>query len=131
MWRAVGIDEDSVGDLLDLFVALRRMRGPARDAVNQRGGNVVGIDGVVAEGPQRVFGAGLVGRFAVFDPVDGAEDDEWMRPVEVDPQHAARRAETEDTAGDGEIAVFVGKNLVGDGEEVERRVSEWFVAGFG
>ena len=34
--RAVGIDENGVGDLLDLRVALGRMGGPARDAVSQR-----------------------------------------------------------------------------------------------
>ncbi len=61
--RAVGIDKDGVANLLNLFVALRRMCGPARNAMNQRCGDVVRIDGVVREDPERVLGAGLVGAF--------------------------------------------------------------------
>ncbi len=81
---------------------------------------------------QSVYSAsGLARGFAVFDPVDGGEDDERMRPVEVDPEHAARGAETEDAAGDGEVAVVVGEDLVGDGEEVECGLGQGFVAGLG
>ncbi len=86
---AVGIDEDGVGDVLDDGGAGWRLSGPAGDAVHQRRGNVVGFDGVVGEEPHGVLGVGLVRGFAVFDPVDGGEDDEGMRAAEVDPEEAA------------------------------------------
>ena len=69
--------------------------------------------------------AGSVGGAAVFDPVDGGEDDEVdAAAAEIDPEQAARGAEVDDAAGDGDVAVVVGEDLVGDGEEVERGVGE-------
>ena len=78
---------------------------------------------------QRVYSApgSLVG-LAFLDPVDGGEDDEVVRAVEVDPEQAARGAEVEDAAGDGDVAVVVGEDFVGDGEVVERGVGERAVA---
>ena len=49
--------------------------------------------------------------------------------VEVDPEHAARGTEAEDAAGDGEVAVVVGDDFVGDREEVERGLGERLIAG--
>jgi hypothetical protein len=86
---------------------------------------------MVGEDPERVFCAGFAGGFTVLDPVDSGEDDERVGAVEVDPEHAARGAEAEDAAGDGEVAVVVGEDLVGDGEEVECGLGEGFIAGPG
>jgi len=52
-----------------------------------------------------------------------------VRAVEIDPEHAARRTEAEDAAGDGEVAVVVGENFVGDGEKVEAVSARGFIAG--
>ena len=92
---------------------------------------MVGVDGMVGEDPHGVFGVGLVRSFVVSDPVDGGEDDERMRAVEVDPEEAAGGTEAEDAAGDGDVAVVVGEDFVGDGEEVEAVVGEGLVAVFG
>ena len=74
---------------------------------------------------QRVYSAsGLVGRFALADPVDGGEDDEGLGGVEVDPEQAARGTEVEDAAGGGDVAVVVGDDLAGDGEVVVCGVGE-------
>src|SRR6266550_2925988 len=128
---AVGVDEDRVAYLLNDGAAARRLGGPARDAMDQRGGDVVGFYWVIGEDPERVFCVGLAGGFTVLDPVDGGEDDERVRTVEVDPEHAAGGAEAEDAAGDGEIAVVVGEDFVGDGEKVECGLGERFIAGLG
>ena len=74
---------------------------------------------MVGEDPEGVFGGGLIGSFALADPVDGGEDDERLRGVEVDPEQAAGGTEVEDAAGDGDVAVVVGEDLAGDGEVVE------------
>jgi hypothetical protein len=63
---AVGIDEDGVAYLLNDGAAARRLGGPARDAVNQRCGDVVGFYWVVGKDPKRVFCVGLAGSLAVF-----------------------------------------------------------------
>src|ERR1700721_187287 len=141
MWRRSSML--LVGTLWSTVATVRSGRRSLRPAIRSpskgsgrvpRGtncGRVEGGDGVGVEDPEGVFGAGLIRFFTVFDPVDGGEDDQRMRTVEVDPEHATRRAEAKDATGDGEIAVVVGHDLVGDGEEVEGSFIEWLVAGFG
>ena len=77
-------------------------------------------EGLVGEDPEGVFGGGVGGGAAFFDPVDGGEDDEVVVAVEVDPEQAARGAEVDDAAGDGDVAVVVGEDFIRDGEVVER-----------
>ena len=79
---------------------------------------------IVGEEPEGVLGVGIAGGRALFGPVDGAEDDEMVRAVQVHPEQAAGRAEVHDAAGDGEVAVVVGEDLVGNGEVIERGVGE-------
>jgi hypothetical protein len=81
---------------------------------------VIGIDRVIGEDPEGVFGSGFARSFAVLDPINGGKGDDGVGKSEVDPEETARRAEAEDAAGDRKIAVVVGENFVGDGEEVER-----------
>ena len=65
---------------------------------------------LVGEDPEGVFGGGIGGGLAGLDPVDGGEDDEVMRAVEIDPEQAARGTEVDDAAGDGDVAVVVGED---------------------
>ena len=81
-------------------------------------------EGLVGEDPERVFGGWIGGRLTVFDPVDGGEDYEVVRAVEVDPEEAASGAEVDDAAGDGDVAIVVGEDFVGDREMIEDRCGE-------
>ncbi len=119
-----GSTRNSVTNLLNDRAAARRLRSPAGDAVHEACRDVIGFDRMIREDPQCVFSAGLVGCLAVLDPVDCSEDNERMRTVEVDPEHAAIRTKTDDATGDGEIAVVICEDLVRDGEEVECGFSE-------
>ena len=86
MGRAVGIDEDGVGDVLHDGRAGERLGRPAGDGLEEGGGRVlraVGGDGegLVGEDPEGVFGGGIGGGRALLGPVDGGEDDEWCAPL--------------------------------------------------
>ena len=131
---AVGVDDDGVGDVLhdagpasgsEVQRAMALVRAAGRVL---RAGAGCSAERIVGEEPECVFGFGIVGGMAFLVPVDGREDDEVMGAVEVDPKQAARRAEVDDAAGDGDIAVAVGEDFAGDGEVVERGVGERAVA---
>ncbi len=131
MGRAVRVDEDGVGDVLDDAGAGERLGGPAGDGLVSAAAGCAAsvarsmVRGLVGEDPEGVFGGGIVVGWLCFDPVDGGEDDEVVvRAVEVDPEQAARGAEVDDAAGDGDVAVVVGEDFAGDGEVVERGVGE-------
>ena len=55
-------------------------------------------------------------------PVEGGEDDERVRAAEVDPEEAARRRRSWGRSRDGEVAVVVGGDGAGAGEEGARRL---------
>ena len=129
MGRAVGIDQDGVGDVLHDGGAGKRLGGPSGEGADERDGRVlraVGGDGegLVRKDPKGVLGCGIGGGFAGLDPVDGGEDDEVMRAVEIDPEQAARGTEVDDAAGDGDVTVVVGEDAAGNGEVVERGAGE-------
>ncbi len=47
------------------------------------------------------------GGFVLFDPVDGDEGDEGMGGAEINEEQAARWAEVDDAAVEGEVTVVV------------------------
>src|SRR6185437_952308 len=79
---------------------------------------------IVGETVDGVLGFGVAGGRALLGPVDGAEDDEVVRAIQVHPEQAAVRAEVHRAPGNGEIAVVVGEDLVGNGEVIERGIRE-------
>ena len=103
------------------------------EGVEERGGRVLRAvcsdgEGLIWEEPEGVLGGGVGGGFVGLDPVDGSEDDEVMRAVEIDPEKAARGTEVDDAAGDGDVTVVVGEDAAGDGEVVERGAGERTIA---
>ena len=70
-------------------------------------------EGLIWEEPEGVLGGGIAGGLVRLDPVDGGEDDEMVRAVEIDPKQAARGTEVDDAAGDGDVTVVVGEDAAG------------------
>ena len=74
---------------------------------------------------QRVYSAsGSVVGAGVANPVDGGEGYKGVLAIEVGEDEAARGAEVEDAAGEGDVAVFIRDDLAGDREEVVDGFSE-------
>ena len=107
-----------------------RLGGPAGDAVDERCGEVVRASSARGWGRARACTRRRARRWVLLCLIQSmaAKTTSGCAAAEVDPEQAARGAEVDDAAGDGEVAVVVGERPCRGREEVERGVGERAVA---